>query len=306
MCSLKTASMAFYGQQGGYGGMDPMGGGYMVSSPGLEGANGVASGKGGGGRNSREKQSHIPVAIRQVLETNTSGTEDKPVINGQEIHLVSLVGCIVHIEEKSTKTVYMIEDGSGRINVDIFVDAEESPLKRQWREACTEHTYVHVFGKVNTFNNNRTIQSNGMQPISDMNEITLHFLEAIYSHLYHTKGPLRPHHGGVGGKIEQGVGVSGSNQFSGGGFDKGYGAANYGGEGGAGYADGDLTPAQLKVLHIFNQDSSDQGLTVAQVQRALGGQIAPLEVGQAVELLNNDGHLYTTTDEYHFKSTGAG
>ncbi len=296
--------MAFYGQQGGYGGMDPMGGGYVASSPGIEGANGVASGKGGGGRNSREKQSHIPVTIRQVLETNTSGTtEDKPVINGQEVHLVSLVGCIVSIEEKSTKAVYMIEDGSGRINVDVFVEAEESPLKRQWREACTEHAYVHVFGKVNIYNNKLTIQSNGMKPISDMNEITLHFLEAIYSHLYHTKGPLHPHHGGVGQKMEQGVGISGPNQFSGG-FDRGYGAANYGGDVGAGHADGDLTPAQQKVLNIFNQDSSNQGLTVDQVQHALGEQIAPLEVGQAVEQLNNDGHLYTTTDEHHFKSTG--
>ncbi len=300
--------MAFYGQQGGYGGMDPMGGGYVVSSPGLEGANGVASGKGGGGggRNSRDKQSHIPMTIRQVLETNASGTEDKPMVDGQEIHLVSLVGCIVHIEEKSTKAVYMIEDGSGRINVDVFVDGEESPLKRQRREACTEHTYVYVFGKVNTFHNKHTIQSTGMRPISDMNEITLHILEAIYSHLYHTKGPLHPYNGGTGGKIEQGTGISGSNQFSAGGFDRGYGAANYGGDGGAGYIDGDLTPAQQKVLDVFNQDSSDQGLTVAQVQQALGGQIAPLEVGQAVDQLNNDGHLYTTTDEYHFKSTGAG
>ncbi len=299
--------MAFYGQPGGYGGMDPMGGGYIASSPGLEGANGVASGKGGGGggRN-REKQSHIPVTIRQVLETNANGTEDKPVIDGQEIHLVSLVGCIVKIEEKSTKAVYMIEDGTGRINVDVFVDAEESPLKSQRREACTEHTYVHVVGKVNTFNNKHTIQSIGMRPISDMNEITLHFLEAIYSHLFHTKGPLHPYNGGVGGKMEQGVGITGSKQFNDGGFDRGYGAANYGGgAGGTGYTDGDLTPAQQRVLDVFNQDSSDQGLTVVQVQQALGGQIAPLEVGQAVELLNNDGHLYTTTDEYHFKSTGA-
>ncbi len=298
--------MAFYGQQGGFGGIDPMGGGYIANSMGFEGANGEASGKGGGGvgRN-REKQSHIPVTIRQVLETNASGTEDKPVIDGQEIYLVSLVGCIVKIEEKSTKAVYMIEDGTGRINVDVFVDAEESPLKSQRRSACTEHTYVHVVGKVNTFNNKHSIQSIGMQPISDMNEITLHFLEAIYSHLYSTKGPLHPYNGGVGGKMEQGVGITGSKQFNEG-FDRGYGASNYGGgTGGAGYVDGDLTPAQQRVLDVFNQDSSDQGLTVVQVQKTLGGQITPLEVGQAVELLNNDGHLYTTTDEYHFKSTGA-
>ena len=37
-----------------------------------------------------------------------------------------------------------------------------------------------------------------MQPISDFNEVTMHVLETIYTHLFLTKGPL-PGKASVGG-----------------------------------------------------------------------------------------------------------
>lgn len=37
-----------------------------------------------------------------------------------------------------------------------------------------------------------------MQPIADFNEVTMHALETIYTHLFNTKGPL-PGKGAVGG-----------------------------------------------------------------------------------------------------------
>lgn len=49
--------------------------------------------------------------------------------------------------------------------------------------------YVRVIGQLKSFNNKRSINAQVMKKITDFNEIQYHLLEAIYVHLYHTRGP---------------------------------------------------------------------------------------------------------------------
>ena len=48
---------------------------------------------------------------------------------------------------------------------------------------------MRVIGNLKTFNHKRSINAQVIRKVSDFNEIQYHMLEAIYVHLYHTRGP---------------------------------------------------------------------------------------------------------------------
>lgn len=64
--------------------------------------------------------------------------------------------------------------------------------------------FVHVsrlrvcFWQVRSWKDDRHSVAYDMQPITDFNEVTMHALEIIYTHLFNTKGPL-PGKSSVGG-----------------------------------------------------------------------------------------------------------
>ena len=55
-----------------------------------------------------------------------------------------------------------------------------------------------IFWQVRSWKDDRHSVAYDMQPIEDFNEVTMHALEIIYTHLFNTKGPL-PGKSSVGG-----------------------------------------------------------------------------------------------------------
>jgi len=56
--------------------------------------------------------------------------------------------------------------------------------KADWSDGV----YVRIVGSLRSFNNKRNIVAFRIQPLTDFNELTYHFLEVIYVHLFNTKG----------------------------------------------------------------------------------------------------------------------
>jgi len=65
-----------------------------------------------------------------------------------------------------------------------------------------------------------------------------------------------------------------------------------------------FTPLQSQVLRIFETESgqSDQGTSLQDVISRLPSH-SPTDIRRAIEFLSDEGHLYSTVDEEHFKST---
>lgn len=53
-----------------------------------------------------------------------------------------------------------------------------------------EDSYVRVFGRLNSFNGKVTVVAHKIRPVTNFNEISYHFLEAIMTHLAFTKKPV--------------------------------------------------------------------------------------------------------------------
>eukprot|EP01018_Ginkgo_biloba_P006705 Gb_15876 [translate_table: standard] len=137
-----------------------------------------------------------------------------------------------------------------------------------------------------------------LKPVTDFNEVTFHFLECIFVHLYNIKvqggsatqlNPVSP--AVQGGSMGPPTGMSHAtahNQFmSPGGVSVG----------------GSKDDCNRRVQSIFEEPANlaiEQGVHVDEVARRLPG-FTKKQIMEAIVFLSNEGYIYSTIDEEHFK-----
>ena len=110
-----------------------------------------------------------------------------------------------------------------------WIDEDDTEATAQQREAFVEGAFVKVVGQVRSFGGKSTITAYNVKAVTDHNEVTTHFLDAVYVHLFNTRGPI------AGSKVAAGGLDAGAGAGSGT-FDAGTGAATFN-SGGGGYGD---------------------------------------------------------------------
>lgn len=302
-----------YGQPvgGGYGGADPMGGGFgggggFMSQADPSTSGGAPSSAGKGGKANRDRQTLVPMTIRQLKGAKQEHTDDPFKVDGVEIHQVKLVGNVLQVAEQSTFIVYQIEDGTGSVEVKLWLDSDESEFHGERRRSCHEGAYVRVVGNVRTYEDTLHVVAFDIRPVEDMNELTNHMLETIYVHLVNTKSLKPPSSTASSGMPAFG----GSNPFGGPSGPGGFGPQNLSSAMAmeAHPANGAFDPVQSQVLQFFQQndtgEDNDAGVNIQMVIESLASRgLNEGDVRNAVEFLSGEGHLYSTIDEAHFKAT---
>lgn len=264
------------------------GGGGFVSNDGMNGSPTFSqSQQSPSAVKKRDAQSLTPVTIKQLH--NCEHRDSKFKLDGKDLAQVTFIGSILSSEQQPTNLNYLIDDGTGKINVRIYIDLEDENHSNH-----AENTYVRVVGNLREFNNQLSVVGFTLLPITDFNELTFHMLEAISVHLRNTRGEA----GGAvgGGAVQQNAApaMNGGNNYGGG--------NNFGGNAPAGGNDDGL---QQKVLKVFEADSSDQGASIDYVCQQFPN-VSRMDIKKAVEYLSDEGHLYSTVDDDHFKSTTSG
>jgi replication factor A2 len=139
--------------------------------------------------------------------------------------------------------------------------------------------------------------SHNIRLITDFNEITHHFLEVVYAHLYNTKGPIQ------GAPAPQKSPVKANNL--------GIGA---GGSGAGVQGHRQQQPHQKQPQHqqslpdqifqILRQNANgESGVSVDDIQRILHDTATPDEIRATLEHLNNEALIYPTVDDNHYRLT---
>lgn len=151
-----------------------------------------------------------PATVQQLMMA-AAELEDNFQLDGKDVSQVAIVGVVRSVQTSTTNMVYHIEDGTGAVNVRMWVDADESESSKLRHAECrcavhvvrlplaygaplmrrvrSENRYVRVTGSLRMFNQQRQIVAYHIRPIEDMNEITMHFLECIAAHLMSTCAP---------------------------------------------------------------------------------------------------------------------
>ena len=141
-----------------------------------------------------------------------------------------------------------------------------------------ENGYCRVWGRLKAFNNKRHIGAHVIRPITNMNEINYHLLEATAVHLYFTKGPPNTEGGARGGVA----------------------TTNGGDSHAAGNTDGrvlpPMTPLGRRIYNLLKESpQSNEGLHVQQLASQLGASVN--DIYKASEELLSTGMIFTTVDD---------
>lgn len=235
-----------------------------------------------GERRSRSRAHHIlPCTISQLLSTTL--TDEVFRIGNVEISQVTIVGIIRHAEKAPTNIVYKIDDMTAApMDVRQWVDSDDASDENT---VVPPETYVKVAGHLRSFQNKKSLVAFKIMPLEDMNEFTAHILEVVNAHLILSKANSQPPPGRAPAS-NTGMGETGLFSVN------SLMPAN------------GLTLAQNQVLSLIKACPRPEGLNFHELKNQL--QHMPLaSIKQAVDFLSNEGHIYSTVDDDHFKSTDA-
>jgi len=155
-----------------------------------------------------------------------------------------------------------------------------------------ENKYAKVIGAVRSMKGKRHVIAFNISPIKSINEITMHIAEVVHTSM---SIAVMDKQAALGGNTTSsfasttsftgGVTNTSSNTF---GMDSGMSRRL-------------STPQQL-VLQAVNGCKDEQGINVIELYNRLKS-LTRQNIQEALEFLSNEGHIYSTIDENHYKST---
>lgn len=254
--------------------MDYAGGGGTPSAGGFQSGSGYGSSSGGGGtkaRRSYDEQTMVPVTICMCQgAVDQDGSVSLP--DGRGLYHVRLVAAVRSVEDFSTNCVYTVEDGTGTIEVKQWADDNDCTAVAQMRQkTLKDHIYVKVVGQIKIYDGKKMIVAESVKPING-NELTHHMLEVVYA------GQLHQHKDRIVAPVmpvaaAQPMAISSS--------------SNGGGE------------WQQRLLEFIQNSPLEQGVSVQECVAATG--CTENQVRGAINHWSDEGSLYTTIDDHHYK-----
>jgi len=238
---------------------------------------------GSGGGKAKARQNVVPVMIGQIL----SSTDEEFTVEGLTVGMVILVGKVNSMEKAATKTVYHLEDDSGQVEVVQWVDEEAR------QEEHGEGSNVKVVGSIRSQGEKKHVMAFKISSVTSQAEMDGHLLSVELSRI-----KIRQLQEKINGQVSGGgMGGGLSNSMMGGGLgsmpiismsssNQSFGNKNY-----------DL------VYGLIKGSMEEQGLNKDSIMNQCQGKLKKNEMEAALEFLSNEGHIYSTIDEDHFKST---
>jgi len=269
----------------------------------------------------------IPVTVKQI----TTAPEPEPdapfMIDGRDSFNVTIIGAITHIEMQVTNTAITLSDGTDEIAVKIWTSEESraaSDLEKL--KELQKGMYIKVFGRPQLYRGARSLTCYHLDVIKDSNELTLHLVESLYAHLMNTNSNTKRMNSNAFGKGSSStVGDNNTKKDSdsrnsnmrkplGDSYNIGssvlHGSTNThlsGATLGTGDIDEDVEMNDLerKIISVIKNpiySSTDGGCHIEEVFKDLP-QYGVNDIKEAVQRLSDDGQLYSTIDDEHFKPT---
>ncbi|GAA6220375.1 replication protein A 32 kDa subunit [Lates japonicus] len=268
--------------QGGYSETSTVGG--YTQSPG--GFASPALSQGGDKKGRTRANQIIPCTVSQLMSASQADEAFK--VGDVEVAQVTIVGIIRSTDKSMTNIQYKVDDMTGApMDVKQWVDTEDPSVDST---VLPPGTYVKVSGNLRSFQNHRSVVAFSVRPLEDMNEITSHMLEVVQAHMVLGKPQSMSAAGGGTSSNVAPMLRSGTDNTGG-----SYAGAND-------IVNNGLSANQNQVLSLIRSCQDAQGISIQDLKQRLSGMSLAV-IKQAVEFLSNEGHIFSTIDEDHFKST---
>lgn len=131
----------------------------------------------------------VPCTIH-LLNTATQPNTDSDsfLLDGQLVSQVSIVGQVMSENPQMTTLAFVVDDGTGVIDVRVYVDpeAQDDYVHQISKAEWTSGKYYRITGNLRSFAKKRSLVANRLMAITDHNELVHHQLEVIHAHLLRT------------------------------------------------------------------------------------------------------------------------
>ncbi|XP_058224593.1 replication protein A 32 kDa subunit A-like [Rhododendron vialii] len=243
----------------------------------------------------RDTYGLVPVTVKQISEASDSG-DDKSnfVINGVDVANVTLIGMVSKKAERVTDVSFTIDDGTGQIHCYRWIN-EAFDTKEM--EDIQDGIYVRVNGRLKIFKGSKQLVAFSVRPVTNFDELTFHFVECIHFQVQNSRTKLQ------GDATTQSYSVTPSTITALRDGSNGYQSTP------SNHFSGQFNVEGLKgfdqmVLDYLQQPSNfgrEKGVHRDELSQKLK---LPMEkIIESIRTLEEEGMIYSTIDEFHFKST---
>ncbi|XP_016098267.1 replication protein A 32 kDa subunit isoform X1 [Sinocyclocheilus grahami] len=255
-------------------------GGY-TQSPGGFGS--PAASQGGDKKGRSRAQQIVPCTVSQLMSAVQA--EDVFKVGEVEIAQVTIVGVIRNTDKSTINIQYKVDDMTAApMDVKQWIDTEDMGVDNS---VIPPGSYVKVSGNLRSFQNNRSLVAFSVRVLEDMNEVTSHMLEVVNAHMQQSK-PQSMMGGGAGTNMMPTAHASMSSTGS-------YSGASM-------MLVNGLSANQNQVLSLIKSCHEPQGISMQDLKQKLSSMSVTV-IRQIVDFLSNEGHIFSTIDEDHFRST---
>lgn len=240
-----------------------------------------------GGEKRKRAQNLVPIKINDIIQADEDGIK----MEGREVGMVDIVGRIKSVEQTATKTVYVVDDNTGTIEAVHWTDSDAGTGSESTAAAVSEGMHGRVIGSVRSQQGTKHVMAFRILPLASEAEIDSHRLECEYAKLKlrqlnekenraigaNMNGGLSNSMVGVGGSAGMGANAMNTSSFS--------------------------NTKHESVFKILSGCNREEGLSRDEMMQMLKGKISRKDLDDTLEFLSGEGHIYSTTDEDHFKTT---
>jgi len=244
--------------------------------------NGGFSNDSQGGSGDRQKKSRVlniaPVTTKSIKDMTFDDTSFK--YNGVDVNQITVVGSIVHHEQSQMCHTYQLDDTSGPVTVKHWISNDDGDDNNMAEQQLFEvGTYVRVFAQLRSFQKTITLNVLQMRAVTDLNEITTHILECMKYKKMMSRSTTSSHTNGTNGfNGNHSSAISSSGPSNG--FDT----------------------IQNQVWKLVSTTDKPEGMGITEIQATLKG-LSSTQIRKALDFLSNEGHIYSTINDEHYRST---
>ncbi|KAF3341232.1 replication protein A subunit A-like protein [Carex littledalei] len=233
----------------------------------------------------------VPLTVKQITDAYESSSEKKStlIIDGVEVDNIVLVGMVCNKASRATDATFTLDDGTGRMDFIRWVndasDASETAI-------IENGMYVSIVGSFKGFSERKRATAFAIRPVKDNNQIVLHFIQCVRMHLENTKSK-------VGSLTQPQQSLVNRSSLSSGSPQTPVSTKASGNS----TAVGSETDIYKLVLDVFQEPlsvASEHGIHVDEVVQRLG--LPANKIKEAIDYHVDVGHIYSTIDDFHFKS----
>ncbi|KAG2691678.1 hypothetical protein I3843_08G019700 [Carya illinoinensis] len=244
---------------------------------------------------SRETQGLVPVTVKQISEASQYGDEKSNfVINGVDVANVTVVGMVFDKAGRNTDIGFSVDDGTGRIGCRRWMNENFDTIEM---EEILDGMYVRVNGHLKSFKGVKQLVAFSVRPVTNFDEVTFHFIDCIHNYLQSrsqlegvTPTQMQPVDTSLSPSVKSASSeylTAPSSQFS-----------------GPSSIDGGVKSCDQLVLDYLQQPASigqEKGVHRDELSRQL--KIPVEKIMESIRSLEEEGLIYSTIDEFHYKST---